>query len=38
LTAAGSLTETADTLSREVEKFFQNLRAGSADGRIAKAG
>jgi len=38
LTAAGSLTDTADTLSREVEKFFQNLRAGSADGRIAKAG
>ncbi|KYH00643.1 methyl-accepting chemotaxis protein [Bradyrhizobium sp. DOA1] len=38
LTAASSLTETADTLSREVEKFFQNLRAGSADGRIAKAG
>ncbi|RXT49910.1 methyl-accepting chemotaxis protein [Bradyrhizobium betae] len=35
LTAAGSLTETADTLSREVEKFFQNLRA---DSRIAKAG
>ncbi|AWL97380.1 methyl-accepting chemotaxis protein [Bradyrhizobium ottawaense] len=38
LTAAGSLTETADTLSREVEKFFQNLRAGSGDGRIARAG
>ncbi|UPK29459.1 methyl-accepting chemotaxis protein [Bradyrhizobium sp. 195] len=38
LTAASSLTETADTLSREVEKFFQNLRAGSADGRVAKAG
>ncbi|QIO35255.1 methyl-accepting chemotaxis protein [Bradyrhizobium sp. 1(2017)] len=38
LTAASSLTETADTLSREVEKFFQNLRAGSADGRIARAG
>lgn len=36
LTAASSLTETADTLSREMEKFFQNLRAGSADGRIAK--
>jgi methyl-accepting chemotaxis protein len=35
LTAAGSLTETADTLSREVEKFFQNLRS---DSRIAKAG
>ncbi|MBR0905834.1 methyl-accepting chemotaxis protein [Bradyrhizobium liaoningense] len=38
LTAASSLTETADTLSREVEKFFRNLRAGSADGRIARAG
>jgi len=38
LTAASSLTETADTLSREVEKFFQNLRSGAADGRIAKAG
>ncbi|WP_375310105.1 methyl-accepting chemotaxis protein [Bradyrhizobium sp. A5] len=38
LTAASSLTTTADTLSREVEKFFQNLRSGSADGRIAKAG
>ncbi|WP_063692529.1 methyl-accepting chemotaxis protein [Bradyrhizobium stylosanthis] len=38
LTAASSLTETAATLSREVETFFQNLRAGAADGRIAKAG
>ncbi|MGY3293048.1 methyl-accepting chemotaxis protein [Bradyrhizobium sp. LM3.6] len=38
LTAASSLTATADTLSREVEKFFQNLRSGSADSRIAKAG
>lgn len=38
LTAASSLTETADTLSREVEKFFQNLRSGATDGRIAKAG
>ncbi|MDA9434296.1 methyl-accepting chemotaxis protein [Bradyrhizobium sp. CCBAU 51627] len=35
LTAASSLTATAETLSREVEKFFQNLRA---DSRIAKAG
>jgi methyl-accepting chemotaxis protein len=35
LTAASSLTATADTLSREVEKFFQNLRAES---RLAKAG
>ncbi|AHY52084.1 methyl-accepting chemotaxis protein [Bradyrhizobium japonicum] len=38
LTAASSLTETADTLSREVEKFFQNLRSGAADSRVAKAG
>ncbi|QOZ10925.1 methyl-accepting chemotaxis protein [Bradyrhizobium sp. CCBAU 51765] len=38
LTAASSLTATADTLSREVEKFFQNLRAGSADNRLARAG
>ncbi|UFW52333.1 MULTISPECIES: methyl-accepting chemotaxis protein [Bradyrhizobium] len=38
LTAASSLTATAETLSREVEKFFQNLRSGAADGRIAKAG
>ncbi|WFU22643.1 methyl-accepting chemotaxis protein [Bradyrhizobium sp. CB1717] len=38
LTAASSLTETAATLSREVETFFQNLRAGAADGRIARAG
>ncbi|MEH2492490.1 methyl-accepting chemotaxis protein [Bradyrhizobium sp. AZCC 2230] len=35
LTAASSLTATADTLSREVEKFFQNLRS---DSRTAKAG
>ncbi|WP_298240026.1 methyl-accepting chemotaxis protein [uncultured Bradyrhizobium sp.] len=38
LTAASSLTETADTLSREVETFFQNLRSGAPDGRIARAG
>ncbi|MCK1479754.1 HAMP domain-containing protein [Bradyrhizobium sp. 197] len=38
LTAASSLTATADTLSREVEKFFQNLRSGAADSGIAKAG
>jgi methyl-accepting chemotaxis protein len=38
LRAASSVTETAETLSREVEKFFQNLRSGAADGRIAKAG
>jgi len=35
LTAASSVTATAETLSREVEKFFQNLQA---DSRIAKAG
>jgi methyl-accepting chemotaxis protein len=38
LRAASSVTETAETLSCEVEKFFQNLRSGAADGRIAKAG
>jgi methyl-accepting chemotaxis protein len=38
LTGASSLTATSETLSREVEKFFQNLRSGAADGRIAKAG
>ncbi|MCP3471153.1 methyl-accepting chemotaxis protein [Bradyrhizobium sp. CCGUVB1N3] len=38
LTAASSLTATADTLSREVEKFFQNLRSGPAERHIAKAG
>ncbi|HEV2155903.1 HAMP domain-containing methyl-accepting chemotaxis protein [Bradyrhizobium sp.] len=38
LTAASSLTTTADTLSREVEKFFQNLRSGAAESRVAKAG
>ena len=30
LSASGELTSTADTLSREVEKFFRSLRAGSA--------
>jgi methyl-accepting chemotaxis protein len=38
LTAASSLTATAETLSREVEKFFQNLRSGPAERGIAKAG
>ncbi|MBR1091452.1 HAMP domain-containing protein [Bradyrhizobium manausense] len=38
LTAASSLTATADTLSREVEKFFQNLRSGAAENRAARAG
>jgi methyl-accepting chemotaxis protein len=32
LSASSDLTSTADTLSREVEKFFHNLRGG-ADGR-----
>jgi methyl-accepting chemotaxis protein len=30
LTASDDLATTADTLSREVEKFFQNLRGGAA--------
>jgi methyl-accepting chemotaxis protein len=34
LSASSDLTSTAETLSREVEKFFHNLRAG-ADERIA---
>ncbi|MDN3272978.1 HAMP domain-containing methyl-accepting chemotaxis protein [Frankia sp. RB7] len=38
LTAASSLTATADTLSREVEKFFQNLRSDAAERRVSKAG
>ncbi|MEK9278704.1 MULTISPECIES: methyl-accepting chemotaxis protein [unclassified Bradyrhizobium] len=38
LTQASSLTATAETLSREVEKFFRNLRSGPADSRLAKAG
>jgi methyl-accepting chemotaxis protein len=37
LTAASSLTATADTLSREVEQFFRNLRSES-DSHVAKAG
>jgi methyl-accepting chemotaxis protein len=32
LTASSELTATAETLSREVEKFFQNLRSGQASG------
>jgi methyl-accepting chemotaxis protein len=32
LTASTDLTSTAETLSREVEKFFRNLRADPADG------
>src|ERR1700748_2326547 len=36
LPASGELTSTADTLSREVEKFFRNLRAGSVkQGKVA---
>jgi methyl-accepting chemotaxis protein len=36
LSASGELTSTAETLSREVEKFFRNLRAGSAkQGKVA---
>jgi methyl-accepting chemotaxis protein len=35
LTASNDLTTTAEILSREVEKFFENLRSGQA---IAKAG
>jgi methyl-accepting chemotaxis protein len=36
LSASGELTSTADTLSREVEKFFCNLRAGSEkQGKVA---
>ena len=31
LTASSDLTATAELLSREVEKFFHNLRAGGAD-------
>jgi methyl-accepting chemotaxis protein len=31
LTASSELTATADTLSREVEKFFRNLRADSSE-------
>ncbi|MBR0718783.1 methyl-accepting chemotaxis protein [Bradyrhizobium liaoningense] len=37
LTAASSLTATAETLSREVEKFFQNLRSDATDRTIAEA-
>src|ERR1700712_1803892 len=32
LTASSELTATAETLSREVEKFFRNLRADPVDG------
>ena len=37
LTASGDLTATAETLSREVEKFFGNLRADPLD-RIKRTG
>jgi methyl-accepting chemotaxis protein len=33
LATSDDLATTAETLSREVEKFFQNLRSGPADGR-----
>jgi methyl-accepting chemotaxis protein len=33
LAASGELTATAETLSREVEKFFRDLRSGPADRR-----
>jgi methyl-accepting chemotaxis protein len=33
LSASGGLATTAQTLSAEVEKFFENLRAGTAEGR-----
>jgi methyl-accepting chemotaxis protein len=33
LSASSDLTSTAETLSREVEKFFQNLRGGASDAR-----
>jgi methyl-accepting chemotaxis protein len=32
LTASSELTATAETLAREVEKFFQNLRADPHQG------
>jgi methyl-accepting chemotaxis protein len=35
LSASGELTSTAETLSREVEKFFRNLRSGPAERRHA---
>jgi methyl-accepting chemotaxis protein len=37
LTASSDLTSTAELLSREVDKFFRNLRAGS-DGNPARTG
>jgi len=33
LSASGGLASTAETLSREVEKFFRNLQSGPADSR-----
>jgi methyl-accepting chemotaxis protein len=33
LSASGGLASTAETLSAEVEKFFQSLRAGAVEGR-----
>ena len=38
LSASSDLTATAELLSREVEKFFCNLRAGSVDGDAPRTG
>ena len=38
LSASSDLTATAELLSREVEKFFRNLRAGSADDDASRTG
>jgi methyl-accepting chemotaxis protein len=38
LSASSDLTSTAELLSREVEKFFHNLRAGSADDDASRTG
>src|ERR1700690_2548251 len=38
LSASSDLTATAELLSREVEKFFCNLRAGSTDGDLPRTG
>ena len=40
LSASSDLTSTAETLSREVDKFFHNLRAarGSRDDRAVRTG
>jgi methyl-accepting chemotaxis protein len=38
LSASSDLTATAELLSREVEKFFRNLRAGSGGGDLPRTG